>query len=210
MTEKTDMAGKPRRRRKDARPGEIIEAGIQEFSVNGFDATRLDDVAKRAGIAKGTIYRYFDSKEALFEAAVRSRLMPTLDHLETMLETFPGSSEDLLKLIFRQVHTQIVQSNARLLLRIIVAEGARFPAITEFYYRDLVSKGERVLQLIVDRGIARGEFSAGPVLKVPVVLMAPAIVAAFWRLTFEPYHKIEAGDFLDAHIDVVLNGIRKR
>src|SRR5829696_939623 len=103
------------RRRKEARPVELIEAGLQEFATHGFAAARLDDVARRAGVVKGTIYRYFPDKEALFLAAVRSRITPVFDEISGFVDAFPGSTRDLLTLILETIHRQLVNSDLRVL-----------------------------------------------------------------------------------------------
>jgi AcrR family transcriptional regulator len=209
-SEKDKVAPRPRRRRKQARPGEIIEAGLLEFGESGFAATRLEDVAKRAGIAKGTIYLYFDSKEALFEAAVRSRLGPVLDEASALIGAFPGPTLDLIRMLVPIIYAKLVDSDARILVRIILSEGVRFPAITELYYREVVSKGRAFLARIVERGVARGEFRAGPLTDLPIVLLAPVLMAALWKMTFDRYDPIATERFLAAHLDLLVNGLVKR
>ncbi|HEY8580128.1 MAG TPA: helix-turn-helix domain-containing protein, partial [Beijerinckiaceae bacterium] len=98
--------GRPPRRRKEARPGEIVEAGLQEFAEAGFAAARLEDVARRAGVAKGTIYRYFDSKEALFEAAARSRIGPVFAEIDRIVDDYGGDTPSLLRLVLRALYAQ--------------------------------------------------------------------------------------------------------
>jgi AcrR family transcriptional regulator len=151
----------PRRRRKEARPAELVRAGLEEFALNGFAATRLEDVARRAGVVKGTIYRYFADKEALFLAAVRREVAPVFDEITGFIDAYPGTTHDLLKLLIETVHRQLVNSDLRVLIRIIIAEGERFPALTELYYAETVSKGRALLETIVARGIARGEVREG-------------------------------------------------
>jgi AcrR family transcriptional regulator len=201
---------RPRRRRKEARPAEIIEAGLVEFAERGFSGTRLEDVAARAGIAKGTIYRYFDSKEALFEATLLSRVRPVLDGIQAMVDSDKGSSAELLKLLIVGVHRELVGSDLHVLMRIIVGEGSRFPAISEAYHRRLIVKGRAILTRIVARGIARGEFRPGAAADLPMVAIAPALMAAVWRITFEPHDPIPPERFLDAHLDLVMNGLLTR
>lgn len=196
-----------RRRRKQARPGEIIEAGLEAFGEAGFAATRLEEVARRAGIAKGTIYLYFDSKESLFEAAMRSRIAPVLDEAGGLIDVFPGSTHDLLRILIGTVYARVVDSDARVLIRIIIAEGGRFPALTELYHREVVSKGRRFLESIVARGLERGEFRPGPAADLPIVLFAPILMAAFWKMVFEPYDPIATERFLAAHLDLIFNGL---
>ncbi len=199
--------GPKRRRRKAARPGEIIDAGLLEFAEHGFAGTRLEDVAARAGIVKGTIYRYFESKEALFRAAVRSRIAVTLDQVETLVDTYTGTTPDLLRLLLRAIYGRLVGTDASVLIRIIIAEGARFPEIPAYYHREMITKGEALLKKVIARGIASGEFRAGPAAEVPIVVVAPAIVAALWRMTFDPVQPLPPDKYFDAHIDLILNGL---
>lgn len=201
------MPVKQRRRRKDARPSEIIEAGFQEFSENGFVGTRLDDVAARAGIAKGTLYLYFNNKEALFEAAVRSRITPLLGRITRLVEFYPGPTRFLLRILFRLMHRQIAAGELQTIMRIMIAEGHRFPELTKFYYEEFMSKMMALLETIVARGVKRGELRAGAATDLPFVIISPGVMAAIWSMTFQPHHKIPADKFIDAHIDLVMNGI---
>lgn len=196
-----------RQRRKEARPGELIEAGLAEFADKGFAATRLEDVARRAGVSKGTIYRYFENKEALFQAALRSRVVPVFGDLEALVDDYPGNTRDLLHTLFRALYERVVASEVPLLMRVIIAEGQRFPEIPAFYYRETVAKAQALLKRILERGVARGEFREGPVLNAPIVLVAPAIVTALWRLTFEPVQPLDPEKMLEAHADLVFRGL---
>jgi len=206
-TASREAAPKKRQRRKDARPAEIIEAGLAEFAEKGFAGARLADVAMRAGVVKGTIYRYFDNKEALFQAAVTSRIVSTLDNVEELVESYPGPTDELLKLVLKIIYEKIVASDARVLLRIIIAEGARFPNIPANYYRDSISKGMALIERIVQRGVEQGEFQDGPMSKTPTIIMGPAIFAAVWKMTFEPVAPLDLDTFMEAHVDMALNGL---
>ncbi|MGF9764388.1 TetR/AcrR family transcriptional regulator [Microvirga sp. 0TCS3.31] len=205
--DQTVTTPRPRRRRKEARPAELVRAGLEEFAVNGFAGTRLDDIARRAGVAKGTIYRYFADKEALFLAAVRTEVAPVFEQIVGFVDVYPGTTRDLLKLMFETIHRQLVNSDLRVLVRIIIAEGERFPTLTELYYTETIAKGRALLEQIVARGIARGEVRQGAAANLPLVLVAPALMAAIWRMTFDRYTHISSEAFLDAHIDLVFNGL---
>jgi AcrR family transcriptional regulator len=208
MDEVSTASGRPpRRRRKEARPAELIRAGLQEFAVHGFTGTRLEDVARRAGVVKGTIYRYFADKEALFLAAVRMEVAPMFSEITGFIDAYPGTTRDLLKVIIGTIHRQLVNSDLRVLIRIIIAEGERFPALTELYYAETVSKGRALLERIVERGIARGEVREGAAARLPLVLIAPALMAAIWRMTFDRHAPISSEAFLEAHIDLVVHGV---
>lgn len=204
------MVGKRGRPRKEDRPAEILEAGFREFAEKGFDAARLDNVAMRAGVAKGTLYLYFDSKEALFEAAVRARIIPVLDRAVRLVDFYPGPTRFLLRMMFKMMYRRLAQDDVRTIMRIIISEGSRFPALTEFYYREFIAKIVVVLGKIVERGIKRGELRDGPATRLPPVLIAPGIMAAIWHMTFQPYHPIAFDQFLEAHVDLIMNGIGRQ
>lgn len=209
MTENTPPAKVPRRR-KQARPAEIILAGLEVFAEKGFAAARLEDVAGRAGIVKGTIYRYFESKEALFKAAVKSRLPPIFANIDEMVDAFPGSSPDLLRLVITRLYQEIFGSQMQVLVRIILTEGGRHPDIAAFYHRESISLGRKMIARIVARGVARGEFRAGAAADLPIILMAPAIMAMIWKMTFDAFDPISTEAFMSAHLDLVLNGLAQQ
>ena len=210
MASEITPQGVPRRRRKEARPGEIIEAGLAEFAARGFAAAKLDDVARRAGIAKGTIYRYFPSKEALFEAAVLSREAPLAGEVERVIDAFPGPAADLLRLVIAQLYSRLFQPDLQVLMRIVISEGGRHPAIAAFYHRQMVAVGQRLLGRIVARGIAGGEFRRGAVARMPMILVAPAMMATVWKMTFDPFEPLDMETFAAAHLELVLDGLRVR
>jgi AcrR family transcriptional regulator len=202
-------APRVRRRRKEARPGEILEAAYAIFIEHGFAAARLEDVAKRAGIAKGTIYRYFADKEALFLAVMQGLEAPVFEQVDEFITQFPGPTDDLLALAIRQFYSGLVQGNLAPLLRIILAEGPQFPVLAETHYNTAVAAGQSLLGKIIKRGIARGEVRAGAVERFPMMLMAPAAMAILWSLLFEKYQPLDLQAYIEAHIDLVLNGIRR-
>lgn len=199
-----------RRRRKEARPGEIIAAGLAEFADKGFAAAKLEDVATRAGVVKGTIYRYFESKEALFEAALKAQVAPVFNEVLASLERFPGSTPDLLRMVIPTIYKELFGSGIHVLMRIIIAEGGRFPAIAEFYHRESITRGKTIIEAIVHRGVARGEFRPGAAADLPMVAIAPAVMAAVWTMTFDRFEPIPIERFLEAHLDLVLNGLQAR
>jgi len=206
MTKQQLDSQKPKRR-KAARPGEIIEAGLQEFATKGLAAARLEDIAKRAGIAKGTIYRYFDSKEDLFMAVVRSRVVLSLDQFEETVAHFPGKTDALLKLVLTHFYKQFVGSEISGVIRILIVEGPRFPDLVELYHKEVTSKGVTILSHIIRRGIERGEIRDGPAAKEPRLIMAPTIMAVLWGLTFQAQDPIDIEQYLNAHIDMILHGL---
>lgn len=194
----------PRRRRKAQRPPEIIEAAFVEFASHGFARTKLVDIAERAGIAKGTIYRYFNSKEALFEAVLSSRFEPALAQIGLITQHSEIRSADLLREILVMLHRQVMQSDLPVLMRILIGEGHQFPRLTEFYHRKSITRIKALINKVIQRGISAGEFSAGPATDEVLVLVAPAIVAGIWRTSFDAYEHLDAEKVMHAHIDLVL------
>lgn len=204
----TMEAPKRRHRRKDARPEEILTAGLEEFAERGFSAARLEDIASRAGIATGTIYRYFDGKEVLFEAAVKSRISPGFENLDqAMINAFPGSTTELLHHVIKRLYEKIFEPEGLILVKIVLTEGSRFPLIAELYYREIISKANNLMNMVVRRGIERGELRDGPASSRPEVLSAPAIMAVIWQMTFNRFEQVTIDMFAAAHVDLIVNGL---
>jgi AcrR family transcriptional regulator len=196
----TERSATPaRRRRKEARPGEIIEAGLAEFAARGFEAARMADVAARAGVSNGTVFRYFPTKEALFEAAVRSRASPVFS--DASIGPLPeGPVLPLLKALIRHVHDNLADPKLLGLIRVIIAEGPRFPALLEIYHRESISRAHELLGRLIARGVASGELRDDGVAALPMVLMSPALMAAVWRMTFNAVEPLPIERFRDAHL----------
>ncbi|WP_376095793.1 TetR/AcrR family transcriptional regulator [Roseomonas sp. CCTCC AB2023176] len=196
-------------RRKDDRPGEIIAAGLAVFGEHGFERARMEDVARRAGVAKGTVFRYFPTKEALFEAALISRISPVFDGLAAMVERPDASARELLGNALDAIYAQIARPELSALMRAIIAEGPRFPAILESYHRLSISRGQAVLARIVERGIESGEMRRGAVADLPMIIMAPAIMTLIWQATFGLVQPVPPERFKAAHLEL-LDGLLAR
>jgi AcrR family transcriptional regulator len=203
----TSPADSGRRRRKDARPQEIVEAAMAEFAAKGFAGARLEDVAQRAGVSKATIYVYYKDKEALFEACMRRSVGPLLENAGALVDMFPGPTTELIRLLIGTIYENLVDSDVKELIRVVIAESENFPFLAEMHHRETVSKGKALLGRIIERGIARGEFRDGSYAKVPMVIAGPAIMATVWSLIFQRIDPLDFEDVMNAHIDLVLNGI---
>ena len=180
----------------------IIEAAMDEFIARGFAATRLDDVAKRAGVAKGTIYLHFKDKEALFQELIRTALGPLISRLASPPP--PGGSVRTALEAFAQTFAQEVVATRRGdIVRLIIAEGARFPAIADFYYREVVSRGMAGMRSLIELGIARGEIRQEGLTRFPQLVVAPAIVAVIWQGLFARQAPLDAAAMLRVHLDLI-------
>jgi AcrR family transcriptional regulator len=193
-----------RRRRKEARPSEIVEAARLTFLDKGFAATRVEDIARRAGVSKGTVYLYFPTKEALFEGVVRINVVPVIEEVIRAIEADEATpAMDQLKFIARTMYREMVGTDRRRLLHMIIAEGPHFPWLTEFYHREILSRGIALIRIVLLRGEARGELRLCGIDEFPHILMAPTIVAAIFCNLFSAYEPIDIDRYADAHIALV-------
>jgi AcrR family transcriptional regulator len=199
-------------RRKEKRPGEIVAAALDVFVERGFAATKLADVARRAGVTKGTVYLYFESKEALFKAVVRQTLLPVIAQAEEVAQSFPGTARELFTRLARDYWRLIGETRLAGIPKLMVAEAANFPELARFYYEEVVSRGHRLMAGVIERGIRSGEFRDVDVPSVVRLAMAPLLHAAHWRFSFARCisEGFDVARYLDNHIDIFLRGIAKR
>jgi AcrR family transcriptional regulator len=198
----------PRRRRKAERPHEILEAAFIEFSANTYATTTLDQIAERAGVTKGTIYVYFDSKEHLFVSMARELMKTTLDAINHLFETHEGSTVELLRAQFSYVYEHIVKdTRRRQVLRMLIAEASRFPELADRYHAELLGPCDNLLSQIIERGIARGDIDPSAVTKCPMVLIAPIALVDTWMIMFDDRHRLDLKSYFEAHLELVLRGL---
>ncbi len=204
----------PRRaRRKDARPGELIEAALDVFAERGFAGARLEDIAQRAGVTKGTVYLYFRSKEELFEAAVRQTLVSSIATGLATLREFEGPTPELLRLVLTRWWHGVVRTKAAALGKIMCAEARNFPELARFFYDNVIEPGRRLQSRILERGIARGEFRPVPVENTVLFIVAAFVYVQIHETSFAkvlPETAIEGDGYLESFIDFVLAALQRR
>ncbi len=204
----------PRRaRRKDARPGELIEAALDVFAERGFAGARLEDIAQRAGFTKGTVYLYFRSKEELFEAAVRQTLVSSIATGLATLREFEGPTPELLRLVLTRWWHGVVRTKAAALGKIMCAEARNFPELARFFYDNVIEPGRRLQSRILERGIARGEFRPVPVEHTVLFIVAAFVYVQIHETSFAkvlPETAIEGDGYLESFIDFVLAALQRR
>lgn len=202
------MQAAKRTSRKAARPGEIAAAALDVFAQNGFAATRMADVATRAGVAKGTLYLYFPTKEDLFVAVVREALLPRLAVLEAWVTAQDGPAPSVLRGLLGQA---LGLADARLaaIPRLVLAEAGRNPAIARFYAREVVTRGLGMIAGILMRGVARGEFRAIDPLAMAPAVVAPVLLALLWQDTLGRHEAgpLDPGAMVSAHVENLLRGL---
>lgn len=180
----------------------IVDAAMEEFIARGFAATRLDDIAKRAGVAKGTIYLHFKDKESMFEELVRIVIVPVVARLNA-LPPPTGSVRELVETFAGNFLKEVIGTRRGDLVRLIVAEGPRFPAIADFYYREVVSRGIAGMRSLIELGIARGEIRQKDLARYPQILVAPAMIAVIWQSLFARHAPLDAEEMLRVHLDLI-------
>jgi AcrR family transcriptional regulator len=189
----------------EARRAAILDAALEEFTARGYERARLEDVAKRASIAKGTIYLYFADKEALFQELVRSMVNPVLATLEQMrAPDIPARMliEGMLATFVREVYG----TRRKDMIRLILAEGPRFPAIAEFYYREVVARVLAIVRPLLERAVARGELPDDTLVRFPQLIVAPGLAAIMWSALFEKYEPLDVPALIRAHIAILFGG----
>jgi len=199
-----------RRRRKEARPAELIDAALDLFVEKGFAATRLEDVAARAGVSKGTLYLYFDSKEELFKAVVREGLLPALAEGEALVAGFVGGSEELLREVMSGMWALIGAQRIGGIPKLIFAEARNFPEIAAFYHQEVILRGTALIGGVIARGVASGEFR--PVnLQVAIhIVIAPVLMRMIWRHSIDCCAAAQVGteEYFAEYFEIMLRGLR--
>jgi len=189
----------------EARRAAILDAALEEFSARGYEGARLDDVAQRAGIAKGTIYLYFADKEALFQDLVRSMVNPILGMLEQKREIdLPARA--LVELLIETFVREIYGTRRKDIIRLILSEGSRFPAIAEFYHREVISRILGFVRPKLARAVKRGELPDDTFVRFPQLLVAPGLVGIIWSGLFEKFEPLDVAAMMRAHVNVIFAG----
>jgi AcrR family transcriptional regulator len=194
---------KPNRAERAAeRRQAIIEAAMEEFVARGFAATRLDDIAKRAGVAKGTIYLHFNDKESMFEELIRTAIVPLVMRMHGPPPP-GGAIRDVIESFAFNFIQEVATTRRGDIVRLIIAEGPRFPAIADFYYREVVSKGLAGMRALIELGINSGEIKNRNLAKFPQIMVAPALIAVIWQSLFARHAPLDAIEMFKTHLDLI-------
>lgn len=196
-------------RRKDERPQEILDAALQEFAMNGFASAKLDDVAERAGISKGTIYLYFSCKEDLFKAMVKNKIVSILQDAEEQVALHRGAQEELIRQMLKNIIKHFENDELVHITRLIISEGSRFPDLKEFYYHEVIKRGMELARTIIARGIECGEFRKSAIIEFPHLLQSPIMISFLWKSLFDEHKDMDMNALTDAHLDILFYGLRK-
>ena len=207
-----EEAVEPRwRRRSDARPAEIAEAALELFVEHGFAATRMEAIARRAGVTKGTLYLYFPGKEDLFRAVVTQNVLPNLELIERLAAEHTGSAAELLGLLVRRSWELMQTSRTRFVPKLLLAEGKNFPELAKFYVEEVVQRVRRIFAGVIERGIASGEFREVNAITASKLLLAPLHNLTTWRqslMAFDPV-QWDFDQYVELHIEIFLRGLAR-
>jgi AcrR family transcriptional regulator len=197
------------RRRKQARPAEIVAAAYAVFAEKGFAAAKLDEIAARAGVSKGALYLYFETKQDIFEAVVHDAIAPNIASIETMAEAFPGRFEELVRMVVPNIARIAAESSLGKVIKMVIAESGNFPELARIWHDELIARGLGVLTRLVERAQQRGEVKPGDPRNHAVSLISPMLVAVLFRETFAPVggKPFDIPALMQQHLETVLPGL---
>jgi AcrR family transcriptional regulator len=210
-TERQPARKSPARSASDrqARLQIILDAALDVFLEKGFAEARLDDVAARAGVAKGTIYLYVPSKQALFEALVKSGIGGAIGAIgQRVLAAADLSAEEQLRVLFTFLRQEVLGTRRVEIVRLLLREASRFPELAEIYHREVISRGLGLLRGIAERGVASGEFRSDELVRFPQLAIAPGLLALLWTSLFQRLEPLDAGAMLEAHLALMMKALK--
>ena len=202
--------GQPKwRRRSEARPGEIVQAALEVFAEKGFAAARLDDIARQAGVSKGALYLYFETKEDLFRAVVREAVAPNLDMVEAMLAQATLPFPDLLRLLFARIVMVIGASRMGAVAKLVIGESRNFPELARVWHDEVVSRALTAVSGAIAAAQARGEVRPGDPRFHAFSIIGPVLTGVIWRETFTPIGApaIDLEALVRQHAETVIAGL---
>ena len=191
------------RRRPEDRPQEITDAALEAFAEKGYAATRVEEVAKRAGVSKPLLYLYFKTKEELFKAVIRSLVMPRIDRLSAAIDASGLSAEAFLRGPFLDFVKSLPGSPIAVVIRLMIAEGPRHPDLVQFYWDNVVSRGLTAIEALLERGVASGEFRRTRVNEFPHLLIMPVVFSVIFKLLFEK-QSLDTDKLIEGQVDLLI------
>mgnify|MGYP003406724546 FL=1 len=199
------------KRRKEARPQELTAAAMELFVEKGFAATRLDEIAARAGVSKGTLYLYFDSKEELFKAVIREGLLPLLAEGEELMASMPGPASELFRAIVLRWWEIVGEGPIGGIPKLIFAEARNFPEIARFYADEVIERGKRLFVAVFRRGIDSGEFRPFDPQALVHIVISPLIMRVIWKHSLDccGVTNVPLDDYLREYLELTLRGLRR-
>ncbi|MEP6792463.1 MAG: TetR/AcrR family transcriptional regulator [Ramlibacter sp.] len=208
---KPDEVQAKRERRKEARPGELLDAALDLFVEKGFAATRAEEVAARAGVSKGTLFLYFPSKEELFKAVVRENISGRFDAWNDEFQTFEGNTPDMLRYCMKVWWERLGATRASGITKLIISEARNFPELARFYQQEVIRPGHDLIQRILKRGMERGEFHLKDVDYAAYSIIAPMIFLIMMKhslgVCVPEGVELDPQRYIASQVETVLHGL---
>lgn len=200
------------RRRKAARPGEIVEAALALFSAKGFAATRLDEIAARAGVSKGALYLYFATKEDLFRAVVTQAVAPDFARVGALARAHDGSFAELLAIFVRFLARTVATGSVGPIAKTVISESRNFPELARHWHDTVVMPMLTLLAGAIAEAQARGEVRPGDPRLCALQVASPILIGMLWRETFVPggAEPFDLEQLADQHVRTLLDGLLER
>ncbi len=183
---------------------------MHTFAEKGFAATKVADVAKRAGVSKGLLYLYFKTKEDLFKAVVRSFVFPMINNLTDTVEKTDLGAEDFIRGPLLNFAITIPNSPAKYLVRLLVAEGPKHPDLVAWYWENVAAKGIKAIRTVVEKGVENGEFKPNAFTEIPHIFATPIVFSVLWKILFDKHDGLDTDRLIEEHFELILQSIRKK
>lgn len=200
-----------RERRKQARPGELLDAALDLFVEKGFAATRSEEVAARAGVSKGTLFLYFPSKEELFKAVVRENMVRHQNEGIEEIARFEGTTPMLLEYLMLEWWRRYGATKASGISKLVMSEASNFPDLARFFQEEVVTPGHAMIRSVLQRGIARGEFRPVDMDLTVHSVLAPLLFLVTWKHSMAPCcpsdQHIDPEAFIRHHTELLVRGL---
>ena len=188
------------------RAQEILSAALRVFIEKGFAAARIEDVAREAGLAKGTLYLYFDSKVALFKGLIQTAAAVPIGKVQALLNATEAPTDEVLRAVIGVIKREIFATDRKLIVRLVLTEVHRFPELADFYYVNVVSRAMQILRAILERGLERGEIADDSLVRFPQLIIAPFLVGIMWQALFDRQAPLDVEGLMQAHLDILIRG----
>ncbi len=205
-----EIPTKKHERRKEARPSELISSALALFVERGFAATKMDDIAEKAGVSKGTLYLYFDSKEILFKAVIKQGVLPLLDEGEKLLHHFDGDARSLLQEFMLRWWKLMGETSLGGIPKLMISEAGNFPQVAAYYYENVIVRGRNLIGRVLKMGMDSGEFRVMDIESTIDVIMAPVLMLIVWKYSLTPCGTNNPKQYMNTYFDLVINGLMKK
>ena len=189
------------------RRDDIVRAALDLFGEHGVEATRMIDIANRAGIGKGTLYLHFPTKDALFEGVIGNTLLPAVAHVAQTTDSATGSAFEQLRTQLKLMSERLSVGDMNTALRLIVTEGLKYPTVRSFYFKEVVGRGAQMIKKTIERGVETGEFTSQAAECHPIVFAGPTFMTAIWTMLFDEIEPVQREAILDAQFKLLTSGL---